>query len=346
MSARHRLQACLEERLDGLVTRVELAPLAGRRVFITGGTGFVGTWLLQAVSALNRRGAEIQVSALTRDPTAFALRQPDLSRAGWLTLVAGDVANFVAPPMPVDLAIFGAAPVTPAALANTAATRRTIVNGTRRALAWSEACGARRVLCLSSGAVYGEQQSGAPAPAESSPCRPQAGDTYAEAKLAMETLALAHGRRAGIDVVIARLFAFSGAWLPAHLAVSQLLRMALAGHPIRLQSDGSPVRSYLDGADLALWLLAIAANAPGDTLCNVGSDEALSMAHLAQRIRHLCGVPGEPILGNAPAGPRQRYLPDTRFARDRFGLEQWTSLDTSLAEQAAWLRVADEVRHD
>lgn len=337
MSARSRFQARLDARLDSLLTRVELSPLTGCQIFITGGTGFVGTWLLQAVAALNRRGADIRVSALTRDPTAFALRQPDLSRAGWLTLLAGDVADFVAPRMSVDLAILGAAPVTPAALANTAATHRTIVDGTRRALAWSKACGARRVLCLSSGAVYGEQPAGAPAPAESSPCHPQTGDSYAEAKLAMENLSLAHGRSAGIDVVIARLFAFSGAWLPDHLAVTQFLKMALAGQPIRLHGDGSPVRSYLDGADLALWLLTLATHAPGGTLCNVGSDEAVRLAQLAgfisQRYGGNCGV----SLGKVSDDTRSCYLPDITLARQQFGLHVWTPVEEALDEHFAWV---------
>ena len=46
-------------------------------VIITGGTGFVGTWLLHGVAALNRRGANIRVSALTRDPAAFTLLPSD-----------------------------------------------------------------------------------------------------------------------------------------------------------------------------------------------------------------------------------------------------------------------------
>ncbi len=337
MSARSRFQARLDARLDGLLTRVELSPLTGCQIFITGGTGFVGTWLLHGVAALNRRGANIRVSALTRDPAAFTLRQPELARAGWLTIQTGDVADFVAPPFPVDLAILGAAPVTPATLTDAATTRRTIVDGTRRALAWSTACGARRILCLSSGAVYGKLPADAPAPAESSPCRIQVGDTYAEAKLAMEALSLAHGRSTGVDVVIARLFAFSGAWLPAHLAVSQFLAMALTGQPIRLHSDGSPVRSYLDGADMALWLLTLAAHAPGGTRCNVGSDEAVRLAQLAglisQRYGGNCGV----SLGKVSDDTRSCYLPDITLARQQFGLHVWTPVEEALDEHFAWV---------
>lgn len=346
MSARDLFLARLDERLDSLVTRVDLSPLAGRHLFLTGCTGFVGAWLLHVVGALNRRDAGIRATALSRDARGFARRQPDLARASWLTLMGGDVADFVAPPLPLDVAILGAAPVTPAALADAAATRRTILDGTRHALAWSTGCGARRILCLSSGAVYGEQPANTPALAEHSPCRPMAGDTYAEAKLAMETLAFAHGRNAGIDTVVARLFAFSGAWLPDHLAVTQFLKMALAGQPIRLQGDGSPVRSYLDGADMAVWLLTLAAHAPGGTLCNVGSEHAVSLAGLAGRIAHLGANPQDVILGSEPAGRRQHYLPDTGFARRRFGLDSWTSLDASLVEHAAWLSVREEERHD
>lgn len=337
MSTLDLILARLDARLDSLVTRIDLSPLAGRRLFLTGCTGFVGGWLLHAVAALNRRGADIRAIALSRDPQGFAHRQPRLARASWLTLMGGDAASFVAAPVPVDVAILGAAPVTPAALADSAATCRTIIEGSRRALAWSEACGARRILCLSSGAVYGEQSVNAPALAENHPCLPPVGDTYAEAKLAMEALAFAHGRNTGGDTVVARLFAFSGAWLPDHLAVTQLLKMALSGQAIRLQSDGSPVRSYLDGADMALWLLALAAHAPGGTVCNVGSDQAISLAQLARLISQRYRADGGVSLGKALISTRCRYVPDITLARRQFGLQAWTPLEDALDEHCAWV---------
>ena len=68
---------------------------SSQTIHITGGTGFVGTWLLQAVAALNRRGADIRVSALTRDLTDGTADLRQLHREGW-TEPRGRTERFLA----------------------------------------------------------------------------------------------------------------------------------------------------------------------------------------------------------------------------------------------------------
>jgi len=66
--------------------------LRGARIFMTGGTGFVGLAMLEQLAAANDRlrlGATVHV--LTRDPALFAEREPEIARHEWITATRGDI---------------------------------------------------------------------------------------------------------------------------------------------------------------------------------------------------------------------------------------------------------------
>src|SRR6476659_6063880 len=64
--------------------------LAGKRLFMTGGTGFIGRWMLHALADANRRvSLGVEIDVLTRDPDAFAKREPDLAAAPGFRFVLG-----------------------------------------------------------------------------------------------------------------------------------------------------------------------------------------------------------------------------------------------------------------
>ena len=109
--------------------------LRGERIFVTGGTGFVGTWLLEAIAHANDQlGVGCKLVVLTRDPDTFASRSPHLTGRGDLTLHRGDVRNFELPPSEFGFVIHGA--TESGALQQGADRRRlasTIIDGTARA---------------------------------------------------------------------------------------------------------------------------------------------------------------------------------------------------------------------
>lgn len=331
------MEDLLRADLGRALGHVGLEPLAGRHLFLTGCTGFVGAWLLRALSCLNGAGAQIRATVLTRDASGFSRRHPRLAASAWLHPVEGDVKTARLETGPVDFVIHGAAAVRPEALRDGYAVLSDLMVGTRHVLEHAAASGAGRILLLSSGAVYGPLPNGARAYAEHLPCTVSPADAYACGKVAMEALALAHARNGGPSTVIARMFAFIGPWLPEHLAVAQILRMAAEDGAIVLDGDGSPVRSFLYGADMAAWLLTLLAHGENGLICNVGSDEAHALIDLA----HLTGTlttPAKPVrAGTASPDPvRKHYVPDIGLARRRFGLAPWTPLSTALARHFAW----------
>ncbi len=339
--ARHSIfeTACGDLRV--LLDRHPLPELAGIRLFATGCTGFFGYWLLAALECLNRNGQAIEVVALSREPQAFLDRHREFRGLPWLSFVQGGVADFDLPGGRFDGVIHGATDSSPHAAANPSALLTAMIDGMRQVLDVLADRGCQRFLLISSGAVYGNQPASISALSEDDGLAGDAmnpANAYGAGKRIMEMLCACGADTKLPAPVVARCFAFLGPHLPAHLAPAQFLRNALAGGPIVLRGDGSPLRSYLYAADLAVWLLTLLARGSAGRAYNVGGSEAISVGDLARVIRDTV-APGAAIdiLGADIGAPRHRYLPDTRRAREELGLEAWTPLPRAIVRMAAAL---------
>lgn len=151
----------LARDLDHVLSHTEelWAPTRGERFFLTGGTGFVGTWLTESLLWANRRlSLGISAVLLTRNPEAFRQRSPHLAGDPAVTLWAGDGATFAYPDGAFPLVVHAATEgYFPPDAAHPAATLDLDLAATRRVLELARTRGARRLLFTSSGAVYGKQ---------------------------------------------------------------------------------------------------------------------------------------------------------------------------------------------
>jgi nucleoside-diphosphate-sugar epimerase len=298
--------------------------LAGSDIFITGGTGFVGLWLLETfVWANERLKLNARMTLLTRDPAAFRVKKPVLAGKPSLELICGDVKAVRFPNREFQYVIHAASE-----RENPAAD----VDGTRRIIEMARAHGARRFLFTSSGAVYGEQPPDLERVDENY-IASEGGPAYAQAKRASESLCVKEASSRMI-VVIARLFAFVGPYLPldAHFAIGNFVRDARMGGPIRIKGDGTPLRSYLYAADMAIWLWTLLIKGGSARTYNVGSDLAIGILDLARMVERVCGVRrGITVaLKPAPGEKPKRYVPSIARARAELGLEPRIELEEGI----------------
>jgi dTDP-glucose 4,6-dehydratase len=309
----------------------------GARVLVTGGTGFLGSWLVSSLLAANQLlDLHLVVEVLSRRSSGSALAKTDKVR-----LHHQDVRDLTRLG-DVDLVVHAAASsVTGNTTADLFDLASTICEGTAAMLVLAERSRAR-VLHLSSGAVYGDRLRGAVAetsPAVAQPMHP--GLVYDAAKTLSETLCATAGASGRTEVVVARLFAFVGPRLPlkAHFAAGMFLQDALDDRPIRVEGDGSAVRSYLYAGDLAEWCWALVTRGVSGRAYNVGSPQPVSIAELAQRVARLVAppLPVEILTPPGSSGPHI-YLPDTTVAREELGLEPRTGLQAALEKTFIWCR--------
>lgn len=319
--------------------------LRGSRLFITGGTGFIGCWLLESfVWACDTLDLNAQAVVLSRDPDAFGRKAPHIAGHPAVRLVHGDIRTFPFPQGRFSHVIHAA---TDASAGLNAAQPLlmldTIVSGTRRALEFSISCSAKKFLLTSSGLVYGKQPSEMSHLAEDYTGAPDTADpasTYAEGKRVAELLCSLYGQQAGLETKIARCFAFAGPYLPLgrHFAIGNFIRDALTGGPIRVNGDGTPYRSYLYAADLAIWLWTVLLRGQGSRPYNIGSDEALTISQVAHIVRDVIR-PGAPVViakEARPGTPCDRYVPSTRRARAELQLQQTANLREAIRRTALW----------
>jgi len=322
----------------------------GRRVFISGGTGFFGAWLLESLAYCNRKlDTGIAATVLSRDPGAFARRMPHLASEPCIRMLQGDVRDFAFPTEEFEYVIHAAAPTSSAAASQPLELLSTLLDGTKRMLAFAEARGAKRFLLTSSGAVYGRQPqnlSHIPEDYLGGPEWLDSNAAYAEGKRVCEQMCSLYTRNSEIEFIIARCFAFVGPHLPLnqHFAIGNFIADALACRNIAVRGDGTPMRSYLYGADLAIWLwtMLLCDSLPGlnPHIFNVGSGEAISIRDLAQVVVEELGPSLKVEVAKAAiAGePRLQYVPDVRSAENSLGLRQTIGLREAIQRTAAWHR--------
>lgn len=324
-----------------------LAPfLDGKRLLVTGGTGFFGQWLLRTLFAMIRRfDLRLAITLLTRSPARLYRELPDIVGHPAVSIWAGDVRSFAFPDGPFPCVIHAAA--TASAELNTTAPLEmfdTIVAGTRRVLELCRQAGTRRMLFVSSGVVYGRQPSEIPHISEDNTGGPDPlapGNAYGEGKRAAEFLCAACAGADGLEIPVARPFAFLGPGLPLHrhFAAGNFLADALAGRPIAVTGDGTPYRSYMYPTDLIAWLLAILARGESCRAYNVGSDEAVTIGELALRIGAAAG--GLPVtIAHLPdpGRPPARYVPAIDRAREELGLSLHVGLSEAISRTLTSLR--------
>jgi dTDP-glucose 4,6-dehydratase len=339
-----------ETDLDHILdyTRELWDELRGERIFVTGGTGFFGCWLLESFLWANEKlNLKSRATVLTRSPDSFRNRVPHLAWNESVSLLRGDVGSFVYPTGTFSHAIH-AASESSLKLDNTRLNEmlKIIVGGTQHTLEFATQCGVKKFLFTSSGAVYGKQPQDLEALPEDYvaewylPDKIDLSFIYREGKRLSELQCNIFSNASSLVTKIARCFAFVGPYFPldAQFAIGNFIRDALEAREIKIKGDGTPVRSYLYAADLAIWLWVILFHGQTCYPYNTGSNQAVSIANVASVVAKSKEPPLriEFLQSPQPGTKAERYVPSTQRAQTELGLQTWIGLEEAIRRTFEW----------
>jgi UDP-glucose 4-epimerase len=300
------------------------------RAVVTGGAGFVGSHVAEALLA---RGDEVHV--LDNLSTGSREKVPDGAElhVGDIRSDAASVFESARPDVCFHLAA--------QADVNTSVARPDFdadvnVLGTLRILEAARAAGAKVVFTSTGGAIYGECDGPAPEDEERRPISP-----YGISKLAGEEYLVGWNRLHGTNHVALRLANVYGprqeSTLEGGVVAIFLDRMA-AGDPVQIFGDGKQTRDFVYVGDVVSAALAAVDHEGG--IFNVGTGVETSINELFEACRRVTGYDRGPEYQPARAGDILRSAIDADRARSELGWAPERSLDEGLQETWDWVRAA------
>lgn len=320
--------------------------IKNKRIFLTGGTGFVGTWLvysfLEFASQLNA-----QMTLISRNPESFYLKNPKLRAHPNLQILRGDVRDFNLPAGDFDYVIHAATDVVSAG-----ADSREVLDvnylGTKRVLEFCRERNVRKYLFISSGAFYGRQPTSVSNLSEDYTGAPDISldsAAYGEGKRISEWLSCQAARTSSLEVKRVRCFAMIGPKLALdnRFAVGNFINDILNSRDILIKGDGKTIRSYMYASDMTIWLWKILFHGTPSEVYNVGSDQAISLFELAQK----CVASSQASLAihrnkqPDPMSLAEHYVPSIEKAK-KLGLKLEVSLDSAIHRSIEYFKLSSD----
>jgi nucleoside-diphosphate-sugar epimerase len=323
-----------------------LEPLINEKVLITGGTGFIGTWLAEIITYLNDNfDFNTHLYLLSTRARALHERAPHIASRKDVTLIERDVRNLTDISNEVSWIIHAAAsPDSRVHASDPLRTIEVIVDGTDSVLEYATRLpDIKKILNISSGQIYGAQPWDLKGISENFigglDCS-ALNSTYPESKRIAETICSVYRNQQRLPIVNARPFAFIGPYqgLDRPWAINNFIRDSMLGGPIRILGDGQTVRSYMYPSDMAWWILNILVHGTVGLSYNIGSPESITLQELAEKIALMAPKPPKIIRGisDDKSLRSSRFVPDVNLAKKSLSLKITIDLDTAIKRTILW----------
>jgi len=283
------MDSIIEGDIQKIESRVKAEFFAGKNVLVTGGAGFIGSWLCDVLASI---GA--QVTAVDNLSTGRIKNIEHLCSNNQFQLIEKDVCVFKNSKK-FDLIFHMAAHASPDEyMLYPIETLLTSALGTQNIAELARKNDAP-LLFASTSEVYGDAEI-VPTPefywGKVNPIGPRS--CYDEGKRFAEALLMAYSKQYGLDVRLPRIFNTYGPRLREDgfygRAISRFISQALTEKPITVYGDGKQTRSfcYITDTVTALMLLASDNDAKGEVV-NVGNTQEATILEIAEKIREATG---------------------------------------------------------
>jgi UDP-glucuronate decarboxylase len=324
------------EDIEKIKNRVKEDKIAGKKVLVTGGGGFIGSWLCDVLVSSGAQvvavddlstGRMKNVDHLTKNPK-FKLIKCDVGtfqskdKFDFIFHIAGHASPEeyqVHPIETLQTSAFGSANMAELARKNDAT-----------------------LLFASTSEVYGDAEV-VPTPenywGKVNPIGPRS--CYDEGKRFAEALFMAYQKQHGLNVRIPRIFNSYGPRLREDglygRAISRFIMQALRDNPITIYGDGKQTRSfcYITDTVTGLFLLAISDNAKGE-VANVGNSQEITILELAERIKELTKCKSDLKFYPLPKDDPKRRCPDTNKLEKLTGWKPKMEFEKGLERTILW----------
>lgn len=344
-NAKKNRNSFVEEDLARVVMPIDLSLLDNSCVLITGASGFMGIWLTELlVYLIKTQQLKLKLCLLATDFTFAKSEAPHLYEPNEnIKVICDDVRSLHEIPSDIEWVIHAAAsPDLRVHNSQPLYASQTITQGTLSVLECATRLPSLKgFLNVSSGYVYGYHTTrkliaennfeGFDSSAFAS--------IYMEAKRSAESICTIFRNQYRMPILNVRPFAFIGPYhqVDAPWAVNNFINDVIRNQSIRIQGDGTAVRSYMYGADMAWWLLNILLKGETGRSYNLGSPTAITLTELATKVR---GVSGSKIeINHSPALIKSKpsiFVPSVESTQTDLGLRMQFHIDEALLRTIQW----------
>lgn len=335
------------EDIARVVMPIDLSQLNNSCVLITGASGFMGLWLTELFTHLIKtQQLKLKLYLLATDFTfakkeAMHLYVPNEN----IKIISDDVRSLHELPSDVEWIIHAASsPDSRVHNSQPIYTSQTIAQGTLTILECATRLpNLRGLINVSSGYVYGYHSTKETITEKSfEGFDPSVFSTaYVEAKRYAESLCTIFRNQFQLPIVNVRPFSFVGPYqsVDAPWAINNFINDAVNNQPIRIQGDGTAVRSYMYGADMAWWLLNILLRGESGRSYNLGSPKAIVLKELAEKVKQLSGNKIE--INHSQAFLKSKpsiFVPSVDLTQAEMGLRMQFDIDAALLRTVQWFQ--------